>query len=80
MEKTGEEKQKDLHVCRSFFNRQLFFVFNVFIHRSSGALARAHSEDNGGCAGDGIAASKNSVLGGDAVFLIRYDATLAVWR
>ena len=56
----------------------LLLILDVFIHRGGSAFARTHREDNGGSAGYGVAARKHTVLGRDAVLIIRNDAALAV--
>ena len=56
----------------------LVLILNVLVHRSRGALACAHCEDNGSRTGNSVAAGEYAVLGGDAVLVVSHDAALAV--
>ena len=54
--------------------RSFLRLLQVFVDGGGSVLARAHGEDNGGRAGDGVAARVNALTGGEARFLLSDNA------
>ena len=55
----------------------ILFALNVLVDRLGGNLARAHGEDDGRCARDGVAARIHALKAGLAV-LVRDDLAAAL--